>query len=330
MAFDHCAHVKISRPFESNFLSTVAMQTSLDFVPITTDAWRTQVNQTAAAVHAVLVARPPHPPKRAVGRPKRVLNVNEILVAAAAALEGGDHTIITTEVLDQPALKKQKIRGQYTDWFSSPHIHEILNEYKHSGYRARAAVSKLKAEASDDRFTRLTHTTVLGWHDEKNKLKSRYQAHLESGLENVRQNGPARVLEEFPAIEEEIKRTLLQMRAVGTAVNSHVIRWVMRGIIELRAPQLESDSDSRLSSLKLSKSFACAWARTHLTWTWRKSTTAASKLPLDWEDQGLLMAKRIAATMETHSVHPSLVINMDQTGVHLVPTSNWTYHARGS
>ena len=256
--------------------------------------------------------------------------MNEILVAAAAALEGGDHTIITTEVLDQPALKKQKIRGQYTDWFSSPHIHEILNEYKHSGYRARAAVSKLKAEASDDRFTRLTHTTVLGWHDEKNKLKSRYQAHLESGLENVRQNGPARVLEEFPAIEEEIKRTLLQMRAVGTAVNSHVIRWVMRGIIELRAPQLESDSDSRLSSLKLSKSFACAWARTHLTWTWRKSTTAASKLPLDWEDQGLLMAKRIAATMETHSVHPSLVINMDQTGVHLVPTSNWTYHARGS
>lgn len=41
------------------------------------------------------------------------------------------------------------------------------------------------------------------------------------------------------------------------------------------------------------------------------------------------MAKRVAATMEAHSVHPSLV-NMDQTGVHLVPTSNWTYQARGS
>ena len=29
-------------------------------------------------------------------------------------------------------------------------------------------------------------------------------------------------------------------------------------------------------------------------------------------------------------VHPSLIINMDQTGVHLVPASNWTYHATGA
>jgi hypothetical protein len=29
-------------------------------------------------------------------------------------------------------------------------------------------------------------------------------------------------------------------------------------------------------------------------------------------------------------VHPSLIINMDQTGVHLVPASNWTYEQAGS
>jgi hypothetical protein len=37
------------------------------------------------------------------------------------------------------------------------------------------------------------------------------------------------------------------------------------------------------------------------------------------------MAKRIAALMEMHSVHPSLVINVDQTGVKLVPSSAFTY-----
>ncbi|MDO9333522.1 MAG: hypothetical protein Q7T57_03245 [Dehalococcoidales bacterium] len=256
--------------------------------------------------------------KRAVGRPKRTLHANDVLAAAAAANDNAE-----------PVMKKQKTvtRGEYTDWFSSPHIHQILREYKRCLYRARATVSKLKAEAPDDRFARLTHTTLIGWHDdkEKHKLKPQYQAYLESGLENIRQNGPLRAFEEHPAIEEEIKQTLLLMRSAGTAVNSHVIRWVMDGIIALRAPP-----DSPLTSMNFSKSFVCAWARKVLTWSWRKSTTAASKLPLDWEDQGVLMAKRIAATMETHDVHPSLVINMDQTGVHLVPTSNWTYQARGS
>lgn len=42
------------------------------------------------------------------------------------------------------------------------------------------------------------------------------------------------------------------------------------------------------------------------------------------------MAKRIAATMEMHKVHPALVINMDQTGVHLVPSSSWTYEKKNS
>ena len=59
-------------------------------------------------------------------------------------------------------------------------------------------------------------------------------------------------------------------------------------------------------------------------------TTAASKLPDDWEEQGIRMAQRMGATMQLHKVHPSLVINMDQTGVHLVSTSSWTYEMVGS
>ena len=55
-----------------------------------------------------------------------------------------------------------------------------------------------------------------------------------------------------------------------------------------------------------------------------------SKLPLTWEDDRVLMAKRIAALMEMHKVHPSLVINLDQTGANLVPSSGWTYEKKGS
>jgi hypothetical protein len=248
--------------------------------------YRTQVNQLAAALNAAAAARPPVvvPPKRPVGRPKRERDV------MAAAPE------------EQQA--KRRGRGEYTDWFSSPYINDILREYRRCGFRARLTVQTLQASAPDDRYARLSHSTLIGWLDKQTQqLLPRFQAYLDSGLENVRQNGPVRAFEEHPAVEEEIQDTLLQMRQAGTAINSHVIRWVMRGIIDLRAP------DTRLQSLSLGKQFACEWARTHLKWSWRKSTTAASKLPLDWEEQGILMSKRMAATMEMKKVRLSGISN---------------------
>ena len=261
-------------------------QPTLSFDRITTDAWRRQVEQTAAAVNAAAAALPPPPTKRHVGRPKRALQANHILTAAAAAFESEE----------QPS-KMQRTRGKYTDWFSSPYIHDILREYRRCGYRASVAIERLQSGAPDDRYARLSHSSLIGWFDKEHKLLPRYQSYLDSGLENARQNGFASALEEVPGIEEEIKDTLQQMRAAGTAINSRVIRWVMRGIIQHRAPV-----DAKAHSLTLGQSFISAWARRNLKWSWRKATTSASKLPLDWEEQGLHMAMRIAATMEMKKV----------------------------
>lgn len=265
---------------------TLAMQPSLSFAPITAEEWRAQVVHTAVAFNSTVTPRPPPQPKRPVGRPKRQLDANTVLAAAAAASNSYE---------DQPA-KKQKTRGQYTDWFRSPYINDIMRAYERSDHRPKLALDQLKVSAPDARFERLTHTTIMRWYDEKHQLKPQYKAHLESGLENVRQNGFVRAFEEFPAVEEEIKQTLLRMRAAGTSINSSIIRWVMQGIIGLRAP------DSRLTLLALGQPFICAWARAQLKWSWRKSTTAASKLPLDWEEQGVQMAMRIAAKMELKKV----------------------------
>ncbi len=78
-------------------------------------------------------------------------------------------------------------------------------------------------------------------------------------------------------------------------MNARVIRWVMRAVMQQMAPAL-------LDSLTLSQTFISRWAREQLQWRWRSRTTAASKLPLDWEVQGVQMAMRIAANMEMHRV----------------------------
>ena len=257
----------------------------LPFQRVSLDEYRIQLEQIAIEVEETVASTPAPPPKRPVGRPKRALDANAALAASA----------IDT---DERPTKKQ--RGKYTDWFSSPYITDILCEYTRCDHRPAKTVDRLKARYQDGRFDRLSHSSLLGWFDKDHQLLPRFQAHLDSGLENVRQNGRPSAFEDMPHVEEEIKSTLLKMRAAGTAMNSHIVRWVMQGVIELRTTSIEEGT--RLNALKLGQSYISAWMRKTLKMSWRKATTAASKLPLDWEEQGLQMSMRIAATMELKKV----------------------------
>lgn len=53
-----------------------------------------------------------------------------------------------------------------------------------------------------------------------------------------------------------------------------------------------------LNFTTLSQPTISRWVAANLDWTWRSSTTAASKLPLNWEEEGMKMAMRIGANME--------------------------------
>jgi hypothetical protein len=180
-------------------------QPALSFQRIDTDDYRAQLAQIAAAATKAAASLPPAPPKRTVGRPKRALSLDANAILKQAASTAAAAAAVAEK--DEQPHKKQ--RGKYTDWFSSPYIHDILAGYERSGYRAVAAVKQLKAQAPDNRYERLSHSSLIGWFDENNNLLPRFQAHLDSGLENVRQNGPIAAIEEVPGVEKEIKQTLL-------------------------------------------------------------------------------------------------------------------------
>jgi hypothetical protein len=237
---------------------------------------RDRIAQEVAALPAASAA----PAKRPVGRPKRALDSHAILSAAATATEG-------------PACKKP--RGQYTNWFASPYIRDIITAYGRAGGSARAAVRALRRGAPDDRYDRLSHSTVASWFGPDHQLTEKHEQLLEANKPSARGTGFTRVLSEEPAVEEQIKASLLQMRAAGTPLNCRVIGWVMRAIVEEQCPEL-------LKHLTLSQTFVSDWARQQLKWTWRARTTAASKLPADWEQQGVQMAMRVAANMQMYSV----------------------------
>ena len=291
-------------------------KSALGFARITADDARQQRERIAQQLAVQLAQHPPAPPlpqKRPVGRPKRQREAADVLTAAAAATAASAAATAPILPLDQPPSK----RGKYTNWFTSPFLTDILAAYAHC-HSARTTVTTLRRAHPDGRFARLSHASVQAWFDDRHQLLPQYQKQLERHAAASRGVGFNSLFAKAPDAEKEIKRILLQMRAAGAPINRRVIRWVMLAVLQAAQPTL-------LLTNVLSQSFISRWAREQLDWRWRARTTAASKLPVDWETQGVLMAKRIAAHMEMHSVHPSLVINLDQTGVKLVPSSTWTY-----
>ena len=216
-------------------------------------------------------------------------------------------------------------RGKYINWFSTSLIHYIIKEFHSTGNSSRKTVENLQ-RALPHVYKDLSHSTIDSWYDKSSRpiqLKPQYQLLLQ-GKDSTLTRGPGResLFADCPDVEEEIKTILQQLREQGAVVNIAIIRWVMQAILEEKQPHL-------LTRSRLSKSFISAWVQSTLRWSWRTRTTAASKLPLDWRQKGIKMAKRIAAGMQLDKIHPSLIVNLDQTGMQLVPSSHKTFEKKG-
>jgi hypothetical protein len=253
------------------------MQRSLGFARIDAHEHRQQTLRIAQEVAEHLPSAPPPPePKRAPGRPKTPRSADEALGSAAAAAALPDSKRARSHV--------------YTHWLLSPYINDILAAFQRTGSFKRA-VTVLQREAPDDRYAHLSHSTIRGWFGPDRQLLPHVQRQLGTAATLRGGRGPTRVLSEAPLVEAEIKRVLLEMRTAGAPVNSRVIRWVMHAVMQRMQPAL-------LNYLTLSQSFISDWAREQMQWRWRSRTTAASKLPLDWEEQGVRMAMRIASSLD--------------------------------
>jgi hypothetical protein len=146
---------------------------------------------------------------------------------------------------------------------------------------------------------------------------------------------PRRILKDHPETASQIVDYFKGMRLAGQQIDSSIIKTTIQGVIAVGAPVLfervvSKDKDGQPIKFNVSKTFAKAFAHRHLGWTWRRTTGAARKLPKEWVVQGEEMAFRVAALCSMHSILDYLVVNSDQTRVHLKPFSERTYEVKGA
>jgi hypothetical protein len=70
------------------------------------------------------------------------------------------------------------------------------------------------------------------------------------------------------------------MRGGGQPLNVPVLRAVLEGVVEVKAPQLLRSNGGPWG---LSENWVKEWIRSKLGWSFRVVTTAAQKLLKDWE-----------------------------------------------
>lgn len=262
--------------------------------------------------------------KRRPGRPKKKImpGIRDISSSSAASSSSDSTSSESVSETQEHTKKKRK----YTDWFASPFIYEIVAEAQ-VWRSARIAVEKLQKKyprlpfEPAGKFDDLGESTVRNWFDDDWKLKPQFAACMK------RKHAGGRPKYFTAEIEEKLSLVLDQLRAKGKSVNSRVIALALKVVIKKEGWIVNENEDV------VSYDWCRAFVKEKMGWTWR-STTTGTKLPEDWKEMGILMLKRVAVWIDdvnstpTKTFHRSLLINLDQTGVHLVPKTKYTYAER--
>ena len=123
-------------------------------------------------------------------------------------------------------------------------------------------------------------------------------------------------------LDEKVQKYIRALRKAGTPVNARVVLAAAEGIVKATDRTLLFENGGHI---KLSLDWAYSFLR-RMGYVKRKATTKArTSLTQEYKKKGYLRQ-----AVRDGKVPPELVINWDQTGVNVVPSSQWTQAEKGT
>ena len=216
-------------------------------------------------------------------------------------------------------LEKSNKRGKY-------------NKYSD---KERAKIGKFSAENGtkacvrkySKQFTSINESTVRRfkrqYHEEVSR--KRKNGENESVTELViNKRGRPVILGE--SLDEIVKKYILTIREADGIVNTPIVIAGARGIVH-------KIDRTMLTKYGGPASLTRGWANSilkRINFTRRAGTTQAKISPQDFEKQQIKFLQEIVDIVTMEDIPPELIINWDETGLYLVPSSNWTMAQKGT
>ena len=127
-------------------------------------------------------------------------------------------------------------------------------------------------------------------------------------------------------VRQKIQETIVDLRDVGGIVNSTTTIAIMTGLLKITHPHLLRENGGPLCMNKM-----YAWRfLNEMGWTYRAINGDKGALPPDWESKKLKWVNEVTELVKQHNVIDDLLINLDQTGIKLIPSSSYTYAVKGT
>ena len=125
----------------------------------------------------------------------------------------------------------------------------------------------------------------------------------------------------------ELKKYVHALRDAGTPIGSSVVMAAGEGIIRAHDRTLLVEHGGHMQP---TKSWALSFLK-RMGFVKRKATTKAtpSMSTEEFEKVKATFLKQIASIVQLRDIPDSLIINLDQTGIKLVPCGDWTMAAKG-
>ena len=128
-------------------------------------------------------------------------------------------------------------------------------------------------------------------------------------------------------LDSKVQLLLKKIRDNGGTVNTRIAIAAAKGILLYYNPPLLLENGGYLS---LTRNWALSLLE-RMDFVKRKSTTAKSRGNIqDFLQKKEEFLKEVAVTVEMEGIPAELILNWDQTGVRIVPSSNWTMEKKGS
>ena len=127
-------------------------------------------------------------------------------------------------------------------------------------------------------------------------------------------------------LEDEVQKYIVALRSSGSIVNLSIAMSPIWGIVLHSNKYLLREFGG---SLEITKHLAYSLLKRFVLEK-RMGTKAACKLPTNLNVVAAELHHRISKCVKQHKIPPSLIIDWDQTGIKLIPVSEWTMSITGS